>query len=348
MKQLTYQGIKNKIEKENINFLAFVITPWHLVGAKAAYEYAKTEVDDLRPLIVCIPHSETGTAIEDDDEFELCILEKDKKNCISFKNYLFFLINCTIGRVSSEEVIYISNPWWGTFKEYNLSLPSKNNNIRLIIYEEGTGTYEERFWKISYYFGKYPLKTVLQTSVDFFLSSLYKRRGRLCNLTPLKRENGCLVKNEFGLKYYRKIINGSTELFSNRVLLLTQSNDSQELDFFRVVAKTLSDLGLEIYVKPHPRYPLNDDVFDGCNVRIVNGSITAEIMMLNVKAKYCIGLSTTALSTLHLFYDTVSISLCLLRERTEFDNWFIKNYSSVVEFPSTFEEVQKIIDYARG
>lgn len=362
MESLNYSDIKNKILTEGINFVAFVMTPWHLVGAKAAMQFLHDRNIEIKPLIILLPHVETGFMDIIDEEVILHKLDQSSDVHINYLHFISFLIGCFKKQNNKESsCIYFSNPWWGYFKNIYRLLPSNKKDFKIIIFEEGLASYRYGNYNIRAKFGKIPFMSFLQNYIDLKLSARYQKEGRLIYLTPFLSEKDRIIGiNDLAVHYYKRVLNISSKLDPNKAILIMQGSNEAYTVLFREVVKMLSSLGIYIYIKPHPRIPVKREDFAlGDNrFEIITDKSPVEKIYEKIGAKYVVGFDSTAIITLRVFCNTTSISLSKLlpvevynTQRTKFEDnpyeWFINSFEKVLVIPQRIEEIKDIIQNDR-
>ena len=145
MKTIDMNGLCAKVETESLNFVAFILTPWHLVGAKATYHYLVSQGKSLRPIYVVIPHPDQGVLLKDVNDVELYIFEETLSTLIPGhkKEYLSFMTQMMMPKKTTGEELYIAVNILEQFYVYSYQLSSLNRPIKYLLYEEGLKTYRE-------------------------------------------------------------------------------------------------------------------------------------------------------------------------------------------------------------
>jgi len=183
-----YNFILKKLEKENINFIGFLVSPFHALGIDAyLYELLKKS-KNLKGLIFIGPHPKSGFIVNEKDlrcseftDVEIIYIENDNylRNKNNFKkisngiNMLIGLLNIMLSKKYSKRELFIL-----TIMNINISILSIFSNKkairayhpRFVLIDEGIGTYmSKQVWKLE--------KNYINSSLDD--KSIFLRLKRL-------------------------------------------------------------------------------------------------------------------------------------------------------------------------
>ena len=183
-----YNFILKKLEKENINFIGFLVSPFHALGIDAyLYELLKKS-KNLKGLIFIGPHPKSGFIVNEKDlrcseftDVEIIYIENDNylRNKNNFEkisngiNMLIGLLNIMLSKKYSKRELFIL-----TIMNINISILSifSNKKVlrayhpRFVLIDEGIGTYmSKQVWKLE--------KNYINSSLDD--KSIFLRLKRL-------------------------------------------------------------------------------------------------------------------------------------------------------------------------
>lgn len=338
--------LKNHINERQINFVAFCMTPWHLVGAKACCCYLRDCGKIVNPIFIALPHFSNGYLLKENIEDNICYLDNDIS--VTIKKYIPFLFKSSFRR-ANRDVVYFAMPWYGNFKLAYALLNDTPFSFKFLIFEEGAGTYYLNKYKIPYLLKEQGFSLHLfQSVIDLKLSKLFYKDGRLLLLNPYVYKKNELVENQKAINAYKKslIIKQHCTLEENRVIIVLQEVNEDIIRIVKNVIDILVSKRYEVYIKPHPRFPLTID-FDN-RVTIVKESKALELLEGQIRAKYIISFYSTALISLKWLYGITPISLFYLlgytndaRNKDIFDFFaifekFILSPKNISEFETLF------------
>ncbi len=348
MKKLDYNSIACMVANGEVNYVAFVMTPWHMIGAKAAINYLEQKGVEVKPLIVATPHPETGFAVIKDDKYTIYELEKPfaPTNIIGYISFLFW---CWRTAAKKEADLYFANAWYGKFKRIFWILSKQRRNFKIIIFEEGIGTYYKEHYTLKNNLIKRNLIQKLQLWVDLNLSKLFLKKGRIINLNPFKfGANGRLTLNETAVSMYKRTLHiEPIPLNDRRIVFLTQELDEEIYNVVNNVTHSLSSNGFEVYIKAHPRFPVDCEKITS-GAKLLEYSVAIESVLQDIQTKYVVSFNTTSLMSLRYLYDVTAISMLHLVNdnccqgmfscQGEFNMWFEKTCEGMVLFPKDLNE----------
>lgn len=307
MKVFDINDIRKIIVNNNIRFVGFCITPWHLLGAKVCYESIKETDKDVTPIFLILKHPETGFCVEESitDNIIYC-----KKKEIQLSDALYNIFSNILDFLCfNKHKIYVASPWMpNTRMRYNVfGFPPKK--VIYYIFEEGIESYDNNAYSIISYYKKNGFsKHFLMFANNIILSKLLSWNRRVEYFMPFSFKDNMFVKNHNVINYYKKIlsIDDTFENKSNSVLILTQENDAQHISYYKKIVNIIKQNIEKVYIKPHPRFPIDKDIF--ANVCLLpSGAI--EDVYKKINCKFVIGIDSTALLTLNYLYGATTISI---------------------------------------
>ncbi len=353
MESIDYKGIAELIKRGEVNYVSFVMTPWHLIGAKAAIQFLKNEGVVVKPLIISEPHPDTGFSVIKDDQYSIYKLTSLSSRTPILK-YISFLFWCWRTSAENNAQLYFANPWYGKFKRLFWILSSYRSCFKILIFEEGIGTYVRDYYSIRHYVKDRNILQLIQIKVDLFLSKRYINTGRIVNLNPLKYEfDGRPSYNEPAIKMYKRALNiEPVQLNEKRIVFLTQEIDEEIYRVVNDVSQFLTSYGMDVYIKAHPRFPIDTSKLT-CKVTLVDHTVAIESLLKSMGTKTVISFNTTSLVSLRYLYDVTTISLLhfvndnccqgLFNCQGKFNKWFESSFSNLVLFPNDINELRTIL-----
>jgi len=225
-----YNFILKKLEKENINFIGFLVSPFHALGIDAyLYELLKKS-KNLKGLIFIGPHPKSGFIVNEKDlrcseftDVEIIYIENDNylRNKNNFEkisngiNMLIGLLNIMLSKKYSKRELFIL-----TIMNINISILSifSNKKVlrayhpRFVLIDEGIGTYmSKQVWKLekNYINSSLDDKSIFLRLKRLFVVFLLKMASQYKNIEKRflfysRKDDICV--NEHVIASYKKII----------------------------------------------------------------------------------------------------------------------------------------------
>lgn len=391
MKKIEY---KNILKKDNgINYIASAITPWHYIGCKAAIECIKEKHNYAKGHILIYPHGLTGLCIDKEDEIEkngnVYIVDYDKGNLKSKVKTIFGCVSFFLSKTTKDNPIYIISPMKPNWNILSLahSIFPKRNLICFII-SEGIGDSQVNSLfaqklkysrRIKEYKKKKNIVKIMYirliSIVDIITSLLFlkilKIKGCIIDERLFYMQNNRLEINTNIVKYYKKALGNeksqlNNETYKNSVLINAQLEDCIDKYGNDVEKNTIKKCieickinNVDVVIKQHPR---DNNLLRFADLKCrfdVRKNLSQETLIARSKYKpICvIGVSSTSLITLKLFFNIPAISLArmvfdsvedkLVKEQLQD---YINKYSSMINMPQSNEglmdEITKAINGA--
>lgn len=326
------------------NYLAFAITNWHLVGARAGCEYLRKQGIEVRPLYIMVSHPQQGFLNLDVHGLNYCKI--DIKKGINYLS-LIELLFCVFFSSKRGETQYIGLPWAINVKL--LATVCKSRNFKCIIYEEGAKSYNMKYHSILYLWKNLKIPQFLNQTLAIILQKIIAKQGNLIDIHPLHRIGSKLVVNEETSALYKQVLDVKPlSLKDDTILIVMQSLEPEYMRVLNIIIPLLLQNNKTIYIKEHPRFPLSK--LDFKEVILIKDNRSLEVLMPEIKAKYILSFFSTALITTRMFYNSVPISLYQLMDReklsSEVDDllwWFKSTFCKIVNYPKNTEELLKIL-----
>lgn len=367
----------------NLDFVAYIITPWHAHSFVAALKYIEEkESRTLNGIIILKEHSVSNQLIDD--------------NFFTMQNvrvYKFKDDESLFDRIKSEisGVLYYlklkqnNNPSFYLFRPTGFRYPILSmlhkacrgkRKITVVELDEGAGTYllnKKEWFDITLNVQK-NIKNKIIVYIKYIETSILNEKKIRefnqyinCNLF-IKQQNGrCSSNGKMPIYFkdaifdYASSINIQMPHFPERYILInTQPFDDYSLSGKDTKNKLLShciqvmvDLGYEVYIKPHPR---ENDLLHyqemGAKILDYTGISQEGLLAIsNIMPAFIVGYFSTTLVTANVLFDipTISLNKLLLEtgdvngKYTTIFNNFEVTFSEFVNFVSDFEGFQKIL-----
>lgn len=361
--------------RDDINFIACAITPWHAIGVNALLKRLQDKGVKINPLFIVIqsPNKEylLGVSSFNFETEHVYSIDYSKKNSSKFNHItgplhsvINFLKNSKLSKHQSE--IYIANPWYPDFTRANWILEyNKNLKIKYCVFDEGVATYIPssepvlKAFKATKSYVKAFLFIYSFYIQNKFLYALIKKSSNFMNMNLFIKSNKALILNEVAIKYYRKILNRSIspntniDNFSSTVLIGTMAfprnciYNNEDLIFLKKLVGHIKAQGYTPVIKPHPRE--NDSLthYADLNCRILDRSTALEMLFNSkFKPKAFISFSSTSLINAKLFYDINCMSIINLLNLENFHKTykdemtsFKKVFTDKIFFPNSINEI---------
>lgn len=355
MKTISLKSVLEKIEKNEINVLGFVTTPWHYIGMQAFIERIKGDDKYDGHLIVVGKHPQNGY-----------VLNANLPNCYYLdceefpilKENAFFKLRYLLQSQSHSDTIplYIVSAWNYRLETSIYIFKYTYRKCILCKIDEGVATY--MFTSNSLYEAVHCANVKLfMRYVGSKLFHLLLKGDMNCNLLEMK--NGRLCPNNEIIPYYRSVLNvDNTEVrtVSKDIVIATMAFPENEVFHNELTVKTrklvdfLSNEGFNVIIKPHPREVCIKEKYVGFNCSIANKLQSMEEFLVNYRPHAIISFSSTCLITAELFYNIRSISLTNILNLNNFSKkyrneltTFRDTFSDVVKYPNSMKELKVML-----
>ena len=343
----------------NMDFIATIITPWHLLGVKAyLLKLREDKRRKISGIIIIEAHPRNGTLIRDNmlqfpEDIE-CVRLDSKDN---LDNYLSCL---------DSEVLHILSP---NFPDIMLCHRIKKQYsvlTKAVVVDEGVGCYDKSVarWFKSIYIDSHNIFTPMK----FFTRRIYENVLQIMDnievsyFTLFSYVGNQLVKNQDICKYYAKAIDYSAKDLTfdlNRPYVLLFTNPLEEEGHvsgndlrsgYLKLDSIFNAYGFDMYIRPHPR-ETNLSKYNGLKLLTVETE-SSETLLAGLKTKpaFVLGAHSTSLVTAKIFWNINSITICKIIKakcKTQYCRDLISkyelNFSNIVEFPTDFEELENIV-----
>lgn len=344
IQEITYHEFINKAASDkDINFIAFLITPWHAISLDASIKYLESIGIRLHGMVLISPHENTGVCVNESsflkESYDLYIEKRSitktksseilsqqqnafslfiqrRKKHLRYYDYIF-RGGKNIANLLEMYVIQPVNP--DPF--LGLRLKQYGRHARFVLSDEGVGTYTP-------YYDTQPPQGKMITNIhawqkyfrevivghrlmQFFHSTTYTM--------IFKKEHLSLVPRKEVIPFYRDVISQhvSSELWnkevdlSNSVVIAPsvhmeeiESYHNEDVQVWKEVCAILDSMNLKIFMKPHPRDKFFRQFVSEWKCELIDiDGVSMEELCAKSCPKCIIGFASTALVTANMFYD---------------------------------------------
>lgn len=358
----TYKELLIKLNSQNnsYDFIAFCITPWHLLGVRAFLnELQMTYKKRLKGIIVLIEHKKSGLLI---NEIDLQFTIDLKINIFSINKFDKLRKLNNIKKNSGNRRLFVLFPNTPFFKFATIIYRMQGVKPELVIIDEGASSYLSSFgWFKHLYLENgnsiEVIKSIRGRLLSFLAQFIY--RFKIIDYRIFKQIDGKCIKNNNVIKYYQLFLSSIKHdiniPYDHYIIILTQPindnlirNNSNNIQLYLRICQFFQDYGYNILVKLHPR-DTNREIYikNGFELLEVRMSLEQLIPRLNNKPKIILGMSSTGLLTSKIFFDISAYSLINLfssinKINIDYDQkMFIKNFSEIINIPIDFDSMKR-------
>lgn len=360
--------IKSIYNDANYWFIAFCVTPWHVMGVKAFVQKhfdERREINNLNGAIVILKHPKTGYCIDDSFVRSLniptltTVIKGDVDYNLLSVSVLFSCIKKFFryrqSRLSKRFVLSTLEPF--VFCELNNYSCIKN---QLVLIDEGVSSYTSTIEYIKHsYIESNNLSYVLRLPVRLFTMIILKHifSVHVSKWLLFDKSSGYSINKDVAGYYLKQYTNvkDSIDIGFNYIIYLSQPSVTDiEKEIVPQLLNSIANIcrrkGILLYVKMHPRD--NVDMFDSIKgVCILKQSDSIENLYpaLHDRPLCVIGNRSTALLTLKAFYDANCVSIIKLlkneynKKLNSDDKFFCRCFSGHVSFIENYCELDDYI-----
>lgn len=356
------------IGAEDINFIAYAVTPLHSIGINASIHRLIDRGINLSGYILVMDHGTTGKAIT---EMDFDIEGADIKvinyidSCKDMRHKLNsgIIKKLSLARKRAENrkffLLWTSIPF--SFFDV-LSCSSKEGEICFVQIDDGGGSYANVFkdmLQFKLYEGNKDIisyvKAFVKTRVAYDITrfvffELKLRKNYIDNRifkTEYKKDGRHYYPNINVSKYYydafqKKNVNVEKRIIdacSGSILINTQclvenkiTDGSIDLKVYRNLIHIAKDMGIRVAIKPHPR-EMDLSKYYELGVDVIPAELSQEVILANLKEfPICILsiFSSTLLNAYGLF-DIPAISLAKIMLREDINSVFVGQLNDFID-----------------
>lgn len=383
MRKINIETLEREICQNGTNFVAFIQTPWHAHGVDAFIKYKEAQGVRLKGLICVRIHPQAGLLLQESsfsyNNNSIEVVEFDDTNNTSKQSGLIEKIR---SHFDSSSELFPNKQFDGEFYILKSRVPAYQWHLFVahhtqmrpisVLIDEGLGMYmrTSQDWLALVWNGR-GLNRV--GSLYYYLighklkDKALKEHHALIEFTLFSRDG--MKPNQDVIDWYRLILNDgattcdtrSCSLYEDAVVINTQPyfdegqiENNEDLELINQVCRLCKDKGLRVVLKPHPREKSigRYDAIENCIVD-TNAALSQEsiIASCKVKPRILLGLSSTTLVSLNLFYGikTVSLVRCMpcnklgKMMRTDLSR-FEKTFSNTVCSPRNLQELGDVLE----
>lgn len=344
MNEISARELLDKYKRDDdLNVLAFVVTPWVAHGVDAFIEYLIERGLDPKGAVIIIAHGQAGILVNQEHFSTTCkgisfyrLKEESSSIKDKIRNKLNTYIQNLIVRSKNGRELFVLNQGCVNF-EWHAKLKHLNGerHIQSVILDEGIGMYmrDKKAWamesisnttsfkqKVSIIFSLYILNPCMERHL--------KKINECTEFCLLKKSaNYEFIPDKETIKYYGRVIKKigavsdyqDSKKYENAVVINTQPfyeynqvYHDEDIRAIKMICDLCSDRGISVVLKPHPREKNIEryDALKNCLVDRRKG-ITQEsiISQLQIKPKLIVGFSSTTLVSEKIFEQIPAMSL---------------------------------------
>ena len=359
---------------EKIDFIATVITPWHLIGVEALMIKMKQEGIDLNSKIIVQKHQFSGYLLKEKDlhhiDAEVVFEEHELlSNNAIMRTLLGIKQSSKIRKyikTKNQNKLFLVNPWHINTEKIT-RFKREDNDIINIIIDEGLALYINDQENILYDKDLSAIKKTVRKNrykkITKFEEQL-ETAGKLQRFTLFEKNENKITVNDSNKKYYEEAIRSRTQdinrdaykEFNDCILINTQTYTSdgtysseQETEVIKWISDEAKKRNTRVVIKPHPR---DDDYkrFEGLDVEVNNfGNKAQEELLTLFTPKSIVGIISTSLVTANALFGIKAVSFNKLisgdirqKEKNDFEK-FNNLFDEIVDVANSKEELIKSI-----
>lgn len=356
--------------EKNVDFLAFAVSPWHMLGVRAVLEALMLKHETLNGIIAICKNVNGHYTIEPElyrtmREVEMVYYDSE----VQKDSRIWNAIDLRMKKIySSPQNFYFLMPYEIDIFLYAYYYKKLNYaHITCYIIDEGLGTYlgikRNKVGKN----GKYQcdikenLRNLLIKRYTYKLKQSYRYNN--FSILEWSKENGW-VKNEKSVKYYEKVLKKNkvsdfenANIYRDALLINTQPfmgvgipENNEDVKILLKLCELCKEREIKVVIKPHPgqkdldRYAeLRSFAYFDLRKELSQEEILSS---LKEKPRAVVAYSSTTLVTSKLFYDIPAYSLAnILLSKKISDahekrlNAFISTFKNQVEFVDSLEYI---------
>lgn len=331
-RRILKQRIKEKTKNNDLDFISFIVTPWHLMGLEA--ELLKNDTLN-NGIVIILPHPKDGILINEKNlsslkskRLDYYILDDSIDNSINSKVRgvflkIFTLLKCAIlNNRNRDYKIKIISPLFLDLNNVGLfSFQSLlQNQISFLLIDEGIGTYAPKsFWEYINAKERGNQKNINRV-IREKLIEIIKRRGLveyqfLFTLNDDKKliEDKSVVEKYKNLLFGERINNVHEKNETKKALIATQPLSENNIitlekeieSIENSINKIYNDFD-KIFIKAHPRemrekYLLLSTKYK--KIEVLDQKVSIEKIILDSRPQVIIGFNSTALINAKVFFN---------------------------------------------
>ena len=365
--------------KKDINFLAWVMTPWHVVSMDSSIKYLTSIGVNIQGMVMIYPHPQTGYCVDEScftcDCYEIykpsVIQETVKEPSKSFLdrfvsaryNHTLFYLYILFGGYNfrNKQVVYTFAPAFPNTR-WGYEMYKYGKHVKYVIGDEGVATYMFHEANPPHFFESKYISKIL----SYFRNVIMAHKAacifhNLVHCESLIKHNDNITVNKKMMPHYKSVLSflnkkNDIKYTSGSVIICSSIFDGsrQSLEEYNIILKIcekISEAGIKIFLKTHPRDTEYKNHLRSLNCSLIEPqTLSIEGMLSNSSPICIIGFSSTALVSSSIFYSIQTISLshlipsdCLTAESQRDIEYYKKIFNNIVLFPKSINDCINII-----
>jgi len=350
---ISHNEIIEKIKADkNLNFVAFVRTPWHALGCNASL--LKLQQSDVRLngiVLFSMESYQTPQPLVSEKDIRILDACHIGYSLFYHRGDVFSPSKAKNIKTKLNAVRYFVHHKKGKRKIYVLCPMGMNDifisrlkkvipdaHIINIVVDEGLGIYMRSSfnWAVEQYNNTKSKKEFIRSVIDLQKKSFFvqaaQKRGEYIDNSILIRNNSGYRQNSDIAPYYKQVIqfdrvnSEKYTVYNNAVVISAQlyyengqiKNDA-DLKLYKKIISAFAEQGINVVFKPHPR---DRDLsrYAGLNCFVdTEHTVSQEIIMasLDIKPAAVLSFTSTSLVTSELFYGVKTASLNKLLKKED-------------------------------
>ncbi len=363
------------LQDSNINFIAYVITPWHAISLNAALLYYKSKGINLRGITLIYPHIETGLHLAENDfkdpNIDVYISsdwggvynsyydqnksrlfnkwQKIKQSCRFYHHVLFGRWN-----IYNRPNFFVFAPVF-PMVGVGLDLQKMDKQIKYVALDEGVGTYLDNMEETL------PRVRSIRCLKNYWRDTIVTNHilpvfHKMQNAYLFHKKNNMCYLNQVMAPFYRQVVAAHTTPglldidLTNTIVICTSVlydnvfRDKEDIRVWRDVCEQLHHSGFKLAMKPHPRDTFFASFVDSWNCKLLDAKLSMEEICEQTHPLAIIGHHSTALVTASALWNIPTICVTELFDRTKVDFDFMRiadkykeTFGGMIRFPKDMD-----------
>lgn len=382
MKTINRKELLSIIQQDsNINFIAYVITPWHAISLNAALLYYKSKGINLRGITLIYPHIETGLHLAENDfkdpNIDVYISsdwggvynsyydqnksrlfnkwQKIKQSCRFYHHVLFGRWN-----IYNRPNFFVFAPVFPMIG-VGLDLQKMDKQIKYVALDEGVGTYLDNMEDTL------PRVRSIRCLKNYWRDIVVTNHilpicHKMQNAYLFCKRNICYVNQEIA-PFYRQAVAShikSSQLdidLTNTIVICTSVlydnvfRDKEDIRVWEDVCKQLYSAGFKLAMKPHPRDTFFASFADSWHCKLLDAKLSMEEICEYSSPLAIIGHHSTALVTASALWNIPTICVTEMFDRNKVDAEFMRVadrykevFGQMIQFPKDLDTLTELIN----
>lgn len=382
MKTISRTEILDEIQQNsNVNFVAYVITPWHAISLNALLLFYRSKGIRLQGIVLIYPHNETGIHLSEkdfamdgvevystfdwggvytkDDMGEMTFFTKKLHN---LKKKVQFYYHAILGGVNikRKQNFYLMAPVF-PMVGIGAEILKLNKHIKYVALDEGVGTYldnmEETFPTIRSIRDIKCLKNYWRDIVvtNHILPICHKMQ----NAYLFYRKKTCYVNQEIA-PFYRQALASHVNHcqldidLTNSIVICTSVvfnnifQNQEDVRMWTCLCNKLYFAGYNLVLKPHPRDTFFAGFADSWHCKLLNTNLSMEDICTHTHPLAIFSIHSTTLITVSALWGISTFCVADLFNKTNVNDNFIEEvnkyknlFATLISFPTDLDDCIK-------